>query len=258
MSGSVPIPTRGRLVIVSGAGLSADSGVATFRGRDGLWEGHRLDVVCSWETWRENHAAVHAFYNARRTQLAGVAPNAMHAAMARWADAYRAVHLTQNVDDLLERAGCTGVVHLHGHLTGMRCHACGGGWEVGYRAWDPAADACPGCGSMADVKPDVVFFGEAAPRYADLEAAFDSSGVDDVLLVVGTSGAVLPVNRMAQVFRGRTVLNNLEPGDAIDHGLFDHVLFGRAAEVAPKVDELLRRLFAPWGLPPEGITKPRR
>jgi len=232
----------GRLVILSGAGLSAESGIPTFRDKNGLWENHRIEDVCNYHTWERNYDLVHHFYNERRILLGTVEPNAAHRQIARWEALYPTVILTQNIDDLLERAGCREVAHLHGFLTRMRCFACGRRWEIGYRRWE-ANDTCPGCGSRARVKPDVVFFGEAAPMYTYLYETLDSLTRDDVLLVVGTRGNVLPIDAIARSVPGTKILNNLAPSEEIDERHFDHVFFEPATQAFPKIDGVLRELL---------------
>jgi NAD-dependent deacetylase len=229
-----------QLLILSGAGLSAESGLRTFRDGGGLWEGHDIDVVCNFDTWRENLELVHGFYQARREAAAGAAPNPAHAAVARWQARWPTHILTQNVDDLLERAGCTDVCHLHGRLQDMRCYDCDHEWEHGLGPWVIGRDACPECGAMRAVKPGVVFFGEMAPAYHTLQVAMDSLRPQDVLLVIGTSGQVLPVARMGLMTPGPTILNNLEPSESIPDHCFDHTIYRPAGDAVGEVEALLR------------------
>ena len=233
-----------KVVILTGAGLSAESGVSTFRASGGLWENHRIEEVCHLATWQQNFDKVHAFYNARRMQLATVEPNAAHRAIAEWEKRYDTSILTQNVDDLLERAGCRNVVHLHGFLPELRCTACGCIWSIGYSEWNPGSP-CPGdgCGNIRGVKPNIVFFGEMAPRYADLWEVFESTASDDVFIVIGTSGVVLPVNTMASSHEGFTILNNLEEEPAIESRLFDRTFYLPATLAVSEIDQVLRELL---------------
>lgn len=232
-----------RLVVFSGAGLSADSGIPTFRSADGLWENHKISQVCDMSTWKANRIAVHRFYNDRRAQLERVAPNAMHRLLADWQERFGALLITQNVDDLLERAGARDVLHVHGTLREMRCLACGTVWGIGTAAWDVEVDRCPKCRSLKGVKPNVVFFGEAAPNYRPMGKALESLGADDVLVVIGTDGAVIPIGKIAASLPCRKALQILEPVPAdrwtpgmVAPALFHHTLFGRAAEQAETLD----------------------
>lgn len=120
-----------KLLVFSGAGISAESGISTFRdaGGNGLWNGYRIEDVCTSHTWKQNFALVHSFYNARRQQLGQANPSSAHAMVASWQARYDTTIITQNVDDLLERAGVQNVIHLHGFLREMLCTACGQIWD---------------------------------------------------------------------------------------------------------------------------------
>jgi NAD-dependent SIR2 family protein deacetylase len=148
------------IVVLTGAGVSAESGLATFRGPDGLWEGHRVEDVCTPEAYRRNPALVHAFYDERRAKLGTVQPNAAHAALARLDAEWQGelLLITQNVDDLHERAGSERLIHMHGELTSGWCLACDERfpWEgpMGEGA------SCPSCSATGRVRPDIVWFGE--------------------------------------------------------------------------------------------------
>src|SRR5881398_275107 len=148
------------IVVLTGAGVSAESGLATFRGPDGLWEGHRVEDVATPEAFGRDPALVHAFYDARRARLSEVEPNAAHKALARldaeWPG--ELLLITQNVDDLHERAGSKRLLHMHGELTKGRCLACDDRF-----AWSgPMGEgaSCPSCGTEGRVRPDIVWFGE--------------------------------------------------------------------------------------------------
>jgi NAD-dependent deacetylase len=148
-----------RIVVLTGAGVSAESGVPTFRDADGLWEGHRLEEVATPEAFEHQPVVVHRFYDARRAALAGVEPNPAHRALARLEEAIGddLLVVTQNVDDLHERAGSTRVLHMHGRLRAAWCRACDGRTDW----YDDLADCppCPRCGAT-ELRPDVVWFGE--------------------------------------------------------------------------------------------------
>ena len=148
------------IVILTGAGVSAESGLATFRGPDGLWEGHRVEDVATPEAFQRDPALVHAFYDARRAKLGTVEPNAAHAALARldaeWPGELLLV--TQNVDDLHERAGSKRLIHMHGELTKGWCLACDERFVWGGPMGEGAV--CPSCQVIGQVRPDIVWFGE--------------------------------------------------------------------------------------------------
>jgi len=175
-----------KLVILSGAGLDAESGVSTFRDSDGLWEKHRVEDVASYNGWILNRKLVLDFYNARHKQLSEVEPNSAHYTFAELENDFDVYHITQNVSDLLERGGCTNVLHLHGELTKMR--SCGDG-----KIYDWPSDLILETYSEAPdgsaLRPHIVWFGESVPKLTEAEKiVFDA----DILVIIGTSMQVYP------------------------------------------------------------------
>ena len=227
-----------RVVILTGAGVSAESGLATFRGPGGLWEGHHVEDVCTPAALARDPALVHRFYDARRAALPGVAPNAAHHALARLDAAWpgELLLVTQNIDDLHERAGATRLLHLHGELTRALCAACGD-----RRRWTgdlPPGTRCPSCAAPA-LRPDIVFFGEMPYGMDRVEAALARA---DLFVSIGTSGAVYPAAgfvRLAAAAGARTVELNLEPSSG--SAFFDENHHGPATALVPAwVDAVLR------------------
>lgn len=227
------------IVILTGAGISAESGLPTFRAADGLWEGHRVEDVATPQAFARDPALVHAFYDARRARLAEVEPNAAHLALARldaqWPGELLLV--TQNVDDLHERAGSRRLVHMHGELKKGWCLGCNErfGW-----AGPMGEDAqCPSCGAHGSVRPDIVWFGEMP---YEMERIDESLRRCDLFVSIGTSGAVYPAAGFVQTAGhcgARTMEINLGP--SLASTLFDESRTGRAGELVPAwVDELLR------------------
>lgn len=225
------------IVVLTGAGISAESGVATFRGPGGLWEGHRVEDVCTPEALARGPELVHRFYDARRAALATVEPNSAHRALARldaeWPGELLIV--TQNVDDLHERAGARRLLHMHGELMSALCARCGD-----RRAWAdalPPGSACGACGSER-LRPDIVFFGEIPYQMERIEAALAEA---DLFVSIGTSGAVYPAAgfvRMASAYGARTLELNLERSEG--SGWFDESRLGPAGTLVPAwVEELL-------------------
>ena len=231
-----------KLLVFSGAGLSEPSGIQTFRGQTGLWHDHKIEDVADYTTWKRNFDLVHEFYNARRAQLSSVQPNTAHAQIAVWQQAWpdQVEILTQNVDDLLERAGCVNVVHLHGELTKMQCTACGHTWPQAYAAWDVTSDRCGHCNSRKGVKPATVFFHEHAPEYLKLYRAVSSLTANHMVVVIGTSGVVLDVQTLFGSGAHKKVLNNLERHPAIDDRMFDHVLYESVTTAIDKIDTIVQ------------------
>jgi NAD-dependent deacetylase len=227
------------IVLLSGAGVSAESGLATFRGPDGLWEGHRVEDVCTPAAFHRDPRLVHAFYDARREKLATVEPNAAHRALARldaeWPG--ELLLITQNVDDLHERAGSSRLLHMHGELTSGWCLACD--QRFGWSGAMGEGAACPACGTAGQVRPDIVWFGEMP---YGMERIDDALGSCDLFVSIGTSGAVYPAAGFVQAARyggARTLEINLEP--SLGTHLFDESRTGKAGELVPQfVTELLR------------------
>jgi len=228
------------IVILTGAGVSAESGVATFRGPDGLWEGHRVEDVATPEAFLRDPTLVHAFYDARRAKLGMVEPNPAHEALARldakWAGELLLV--TQNVDDLHERAGSKRLVHMHGELAKGWCLRCNERF-----AWHgPMGEGaeCPSCDTAGMVRPDIVWFGEIP---YEMERIDDALQRCDLFVSIGTSGAVYPAAGFVQTARycgARTLEMNLEP--SLGSFLFDESRTGPAGELVPDwVAELLAR-----------------
>jgi NAD-dependent deacetylase len=234
--------TVANIVILTGAGVSAESGVATFRGPDGLWEGHRVEDVATPEAFRRDSALVHAFYDARRAKLGTVEPNAAHRALAlldaEWPGDLLLV--TQNVDDLHERAGSTRLMHMHGELTQGWCLACDQRFP-----WDGPMGggvSCPSCAAEGRVRPDIVWFGEMPYAMERIEEALQRC---DLFVSIGTSGAVYPAAGFVQTARycGAHCLEiNLEP--SLGSIMFDESRIGRAGELVPRwVESLLTGSF---------------
>lgn len=230
------------LFVFSGAGLSAASGIPTFRDENGLWHNHKIDQICDYTTWKQNAQLVHEFYNQRRQDLSTVSANAAHYMIADWQRRYpgSVTVITQNVDNLLEAAGCDRVVHVHGLLTRMHCTACAHVWDVGYHAWDPHEDRCPKCSSRKGVKPGVVFFNERAPEYAHLYQAIQLLNDASTVVVIGTTSIVVDIQSLLHQTPGVKILNNLEPVRSLDEQYWDHVFYESAHTACDKIDYLVK------------------
>jgi NAD-dependent deacetylase len=229
------------LVILTGAGISRESGLATFRDADGIWATVRIEDVATPEAFARDPERAHGFYNARRAQLRdpAVRPNAAHAALAaldaRWPGDLLLV--TQNVDDLHERAGSRRMLHMHGELMKARCRHCGAApaWAEDLAVTTP----CPACGRAGGMRPHVVWFGEMPLHMEAIGAALERC---DVFAAIGTSGQVHPAAGFAAAVRGRarTLEINLQRSDV--GGDFDEAMIGPATETVPRfVAGLLER-----------------
>lgn len=225
------------IVILTGAGVSAESGLGTFRDKDGLWTRYDLNEVATPEGFARNPGLVHDFYNARRANALDAHPNAAHAALARLEAGHRSdvLIVTQNVDDLHERAGSRAVIHMHGALSGALCASCGHRWPAP-RVMAPA-DPCPSCAREA-TRPDIVWFGEMPYRMDEIYAALMAA---DLFVAIGTSGEVYPAAGFVEEARSagiETLEINLEPTPR--PGLFGRVIAGPATRAVPAwVDEVL-------------------
>ena len=225
------------IVVLTGAGIS-ESGLATFRGPDGLWEGHRVEDVATPEAFARDPALVHTFYDLRRAALATVEPNAAHAALARldaeWPGELLIV--TQNVDDLHERAGSKRLLHMHGELKSAWCRGC----DARMR-WEEAmghGPACPQCGVSGGLRPDIVWFGEMPYEMEAIDRALMDA---DLFVSIGTSGNVYPAAGFVQTARyvgARTLEMNLDP--SLGSYLFHESRTGPAGLLVPAwVEEFL-------------------
>lgn len=230
------LPRDASIVILTGAGISAESGLRTFRDANGLWENHRVEDVATPEAFHRNPALVHRFYNERRRSLAAVQPNAAHLALARlereWPGGVLLV--TQNVDDLHDRAGSRALLHMHGELLKGRCLACRAVLD-----WPGDMDPdsrCPACRRGA-VRPHIVWFGEMPLDMERIYQALDRCGL---FAAVGTSGHVYPAAGFVEAVGpgARTLELNLEPSRVAD--AFQEHRVGKATDLVPAfVAELL-------------------
>lgn len=233
------------IVILTGAGISAESGLRTFRADDGLWEDHRVEDVATPEAFARDPELVQRFYNARREQIRAAQPNAAHHALAKLDREFAKrgggglLIVTQNIDDLHERAGAERVLHMHGEGLSAWCTACDARYP-----WDGdlAADtACGACGHAGAMRPDIVWFGEMP---YEMDRIFAALGAADLFVSIGTSGAVYPAAGFVQQARehgARTLELNLEHSQG-SH-FFDESRLGPASELVPAwVDEVLSGL----------------
>lgn len=221
-----------RIVVLTGAGISAESGLGTFRDKDGLWTKYDLEEVATPEGFAHNPAFVHEFYNARRVNLCEAAPNAAHLALAELEQRHpgRVLVVTQNVDDLHERAGSRNVLHMHGELLKIRCENCR--QVAAWTADLTLATPCPACGMAGRLRPHVVWFGEMPLHMPKIGLELS---VCDLFVSIGTSGNVYPaagfVADVRRRGRGHTVELNLEPSEGAN--LFAEARLGPATVVVP-------------------------
>lgn len=228
------------IVILTGAGISKESGLDTFRDAGGAWARYSMEDVCTPEGFQRNPALLHEFYNGRRRALDEVQPNAAHLALARleaeWTGPVLVV--TQNVDDLHERGGSRNLIHMHGELLRGFCAHCGHHLPVTGDL--SAADVCPACGKPGGLRPDIVFFGEVPYQ---MERIVEALGRCELFMSIGTSGNVYPAAGFvaeAGNAGAYTVELNLEP--SLGASMFDETIHGPATEVVPAfVERILTR-----------------
>jgi NAD-dependent deacetylase len=225
------------IVILTGAGLSAESGISTFRDKDGVWAKYDYREVATPEGFQRNPGKVLEFYNMRRRDGRGVQPNAAHLALARLEAEYpgEVLTVTQNVDPLHEMAGSQNLIHMHGEIAKMLCNECG------HRApWEEEltlAMRCLACGASGALRPDVVWFGEM-PYH--MERIYEALGRSDLFLSIGTSGTVYPAAGFVAEARragAHTAELNLEPSDGVSY--FHEAIHGKATEIVPAYVERL-------------------
>lgn len=224
-----------KVVVLSGAGISAESGISTFRDSGGLWEEYDVDKVCKLGCLINNRAQTIEFYNKRRVELQTKEPNKAHKVIAELKNKYinDIAVITQNVDNLFEKAGLAheDVIHLHGYLTEVKCEKCNFVYDIGYKKQkDSFNGKCPTCSSK-NIRPNIVMFGEDAPMYARLNQEINDC---ELLVIIGTSGQVVSVDNLATHVKS-SILNNLEPSDAIFDELYSKVLYKPATEA---IDEI--------------------
>ena len=228
------------IVILTGSGISAESGLATFRGDGGLWEGYPVEQVATPEAFRDDPDLVQNFYNMRRKKILGVKPNAAHDALARLEKEHQGnvLIVTQNVDNLHERAGSKNVIHMHGEALKVRCLECEAvfSWEVDLSQETP----CPACKVSPALRPHIVWFNEMPLSMEEIETALY---VADLFISIGTSGSVYPaagfIAHIKAMGKARSVELNLEPSEG--RTLFAEAEYGEATKIVPAfVEKLLK------------------
>ena len=224
-----------KIVVFTGAGVSADSGISTFRDSDGLWANYRIEDVCTPEALVRNRAQVIEFYNIRRRELFSVEPNAAHRAIAELEQHFDVEVVTQNVDNLHERAGSTRVTHLHGELMKLRSER-NPELIVPIEGWEQSLDARAEDGAL--LRPHIVFFGESVPMF---DEATRIAAEADLMIVVGTSLAVYPAASLVRYARAGVPVYVVDPGNpdvAMIRNPLTHIK-ARAAEGMPALAEKL-------------------
>ena len=227
------------LVVFTGAGVSADSGLSTFRDAEGLWANYRIEEVCTPEALARNRPTVVRFYNERRREMLAAQPNAGHRAIAELEADFRVDVVTQNVDNLHERAGSTCVTHLHGELTKLRSTA-NPELIVPIAGWEQPLDATASDGAL--LRPHIVFFGESVPMF---ERAAQIAAQADLMVVVGTSLAVYPAASLVRYVRPEIPMFVVDPGTPDTSGIRNPLTLirKRAAAGVPELAALLREQY---------------
>jgi NAD-dependent deacetylase len=223
-----------RIFILTGAGISQESGLATFRNSNGLWDQYKIEDVCTPSALKKNPALVHEFYNKRRNELKNpaVQPNAAHLALAQLQKEWHGdvTLVTQNIDNLHERAGFENVIHMHGELRKLFCQSCKAIVETDDECFPESI--CESCNATGTLRPDVVFFEEEPYHLGRIQKALEDA---DMFVSIGTSGNVYPAAgycALARHWNISTVELNLEASKTASH--FEHTLYGPATQVVPK------------------------
>lgn len=231
------MPSASKIVILTGAGISAESGLKTFRDSDGLWEQYAIEDVATPEGWERNPKLVLEFYNQRRRDVLAAQPNAAHFACAKLQERFNTVIITQNIDDLHERAGSRSILHLHGEILKVRS-------SVDYDLLMPmTGDIHLGdkCAKGSQLRPHVVWFGEAVPM---MEEAAAETREADQLIIVGTSLRVYPAASLVEFVRPGTPITVIDPNPAPLSSRNVTTLTGKASELLPPLVDKLLSTFA--------------
>lgn len=236
-----------RILMFSGAGISAESGLSTFRDTGGLWTQYDINEVCNLITFKKykddkvKRQHMFDFYNAVKKAILQAEPNAAHFQVAKWQKQFgkdRVIVITANIDNLFEKAGCENVIHVHGEIFNMHCSTCQHTWSIGNNEYEDMR--CPYCNSRL-TKPNIIFFNEHAPEYETMHYHFHPKrrDKDDVLLYVGSSMSVIHPTMIFGTGRnsklGTKVLVNKDQGEYDD--LFQEKYYGLATEMLPVVDK---------------------
>ncbi|WP_434581548.1 NAD-dependent deacetylase [Sulfurimonas sp. NW15] len=222
-----------KVIIFSGAGISAESGISTFRDTGGLWEEYDIKDVCTAGCLETNRDMTIEFYNKGRVALKDKQPNKTHYEIKKLQDKYPndIKIITQNVDDLFEKAGCQKVLHLHGFITEINCEQCGYIQDIGYKPIQ-SHTICPNCKNF--LRPNIVFFGEPVPKYRELFKEIDDC---EIFVIIGSSGNVINTDFLLSVSDVKySILNNLEYSNAINDKLYTKVIYRKATEA---IDEIV-------------------
>lgn len=234
-----------KIVFFTGAGISAESGIQTFRDSGGLWEEYKVDEICNIETWKNNKDKVFEFYQKRKEQSNNVEPNMIHKKIAEMQKFFKefnveVIVITQNIDNLLERAGCVNVLHVHGDLNSLQCVECNHSWNVE----EIKKSFCHKCNKSDNVKPNVIFFGQDnALNYHLMKNKLNNLNPEDTLVVMGTLGNVVPIERYASVHSGFSILNNLEKSPYIRDYYFKRAIYDKGTKAIIEIERLLQEKY---------------
>ncbi len=236
----------GKIIFFTGAGVSAPSGINTFRDANGLWNNNKIDEICNIKTWVKNYDKVHNFYNEIRTSLKDKEPNVVHKYISELQNLLgedRVINITQNIDDLFEKAEVKKTIHLHGEINYMVCQRviCNEKFYIGNNEFD---GVCPKC-KQSMVKPNVIFFEEEAPEYYNVKRILNNVESKDILVVIGTMGNVFNINtyikyiKYSNYQRPTLILNNMEDNIYIDKNNFNYVFFESCTTAIDKIKEII-------------------
>lgn len=227
-----------KIVFFSGAGISAESGISTFRDTGGLWEQYKIEDICTAGCLYINREQTVEFYNKRREDIKDKVPNKAHNTIVSLQNRYpnNIKIVTQNVDDLFEKAGAKDILHLHGFLPEVKCEneQCERIYNIGYEKQDKL---CSSCGEY--LRPNIVFFGEQAPKYQDMYELIEEV---DIMVIMGTSGNVINVYGLLSG-TDYGILNNLEESDAIDDSVFHKVIYDKATIAIDEIEVIVEEFL---------------
>lgn len=237
---------KNKLIIISGSGVSEPSGIHSFRSKDGMWNKKNINKVCNFENWQLHYISIHNFYSKIRSELNNKIPNKFHYKVKEWQEKFgtnRVINITQNIDNLFEKAGVKNTLHIHGYLTEIKCMSCNNIFDIGETVFNYNGEFCKKCFNN-NFKPNIVFFMEPTPNYYYLNKRFRNIKDNDIILYVGASGIIININHQLEVLKdigikSTHILNNLEKNEYIDEKYFNYIFYEDCIKSLENIENII-------------------